>query len=442
VREEYDVHSTQITREPITSPPTSPTQTVTYSGLASVTVNGADASGDQYFALGTPAGTSVSLNAGSGGFNQFLAFDEFSPTDAPPATDFLLGPLAFHGHQPSDFGERVDSFDAAGHTFTLSAVGAVSTVQRDGAADLTYDGLSQMIMAVAPVGGNHVNVRSVAPGVYMNITLAAGDQAVVGSLAPLPGGTMEDILGPVAFTTETAGTATVTLVDTADTTVGRRVTIAPPPSATNPFSSIVGLSGAPDLGVYFLLNPGSSVAVHGGLRDKTFALLPGALPGVSLSIDGGGGSNTLDYSGWTGDIAVNLQQGTATGVDGGISNIRNVTGSIGNDLLVGDANLNVLIGGTGRNIIIGGGGPDQIVGGGGDNLLIGGTTDYDQNASALDLIMEEWLLPSDFGTRMAALQTGGDLLTGTGIELVTGSTVHPDGLATVTPGPGNNWIIQ
>jgi hypothetical protein len=97
----------------------------------------------------------------------------------------------------------------------------------------------------------------------MNITLAASDQAVVGSLAPLPGGTMEGILGPVAFTTETAGTATVTLVDTADTTGGRRVTIAPPPSGTDPFSSIVGMSGAPDLGVYFLLNPGSSVAVQG-----------------------------------------------------------------------------------------------------------------------------------------------------------------------------------
>jgi hypothetical protein len=132
--------------------------------------------------------------------------------------------------------------------------------------------------------------------------------------------------------------------------------------------------------------------------------------------------------------------GTATGVAGGISNIRNVTGSVGNDLLVGDANANVLIGGTGRNVIIGGGGADRIVGGGGDNLLIGGTTAYDQNAAALDLIMQEWLLASDFATRVAALQSGGDLLAGTGIHL-DNTTVHPDGMATVTPGPGNNWVI-
>jgi hypothetical protein len=444
--EEYDVYTGKITREPITSPPTSPTQTVTYSGLAGITVNGANASSNQYFALGTPAGTSVSLNAGSGGFNQFLAFDEFSPTDAPPATDNLLGPVAFHGHQTSDFGERVDSFAAAGHTFTLNAVGAVSTVQRDGAADLTYDGLSQMIVAVPPVGGNHVNVQSVAPGVFMNITLAGGDVAVVGSLAPLPSGTMAGIRGNVGFTSETPGAASVSLVDSSDLSPAPRVTIAPPPSATDPFSSITGLSGAPDLGVFLLLSPGSSVSVAAGVGDKTFALL-GALPNIALRIDGGtnldgsAGNNTLDYSGWNGNVTVTLQRGEATGVAGGISNIRNIIGSIGNDLLVGDANANVLTGGTGRNIIIGGGGLDQITGGGGDNLLIGGGTLYDGNATALDLLMQEWMQPSDFATRQNAIEMGLDLLAGTGIKL-DATTLLPDGLAnSLTPGPGNNWLI-
>ena len=41
---------------------------------------------------------------------------------------------------------------------------------------------------------------------------------------------------------------------------------------------------------------------------------------------------------------------------------------------------------------------------------------------------------------VTAIQTGGDLLAGTGIHL-DGTTVHPDGLATVTPGPGNNWVL-
>jgi Ca2+-binding RTX toxin-like protein len=227
----------------------------------------------------------------------------------------------------------------------------------------------------------------------------------------------------------------VTLVDSSDlTSAGRRVTIAPPPSSGGLGSSIVGMSGAPDLGVFFRLNPGSDVALQGGVGDKTFALLAGALAGVALHIDGGVGSNTLDYSGWTGDVTVNLQLGTATGVDGGINSIRNVLGSIGNDLLVGDANANVLTGGTGRNVLIGGGGADQITGGVGDNLLIGGSTVYDTDAAALDLIMQEWLLASDFATRMAALRTGA------GIHL-DDTTVHPDGLATITTGPGSNWVI-
>jgi Ca2+-binding RTX toxin-like protein len=39
-----------------------------------------------------------------------------------------------------------------------------------------------------------------------------------------------------------------------------------------------------------------------------------------------------------------------------VSGIANVTGSQGNDILVGDQSANILRGGTGRNLIIGGGG--------------------------------------------------------------------------------------
>jgi hypothetical protein len=51
----------------------------------------------------------------------------------------------------------------------------------------------------------------------------------------------------------------------------------------------------------------------------------------AMSIDGGGGVNTLDYSIVTqqnghGGVAVDLVKGTATGLTGGIKRIQKVTG--------------------------------------------------------------------------------------------------------------------
>jgi hypothetical protein len=445
-RQEYDVYSDRITREPITTPPTGPTQTIAYAGLADVVVNGSDGSSDVFFALGTPAGTALSLNAGSGGANEFEAIDEYNPADTSPGTDNLLGPVAFHGHN-NDYGVRYDYYDGAGHTFTFGASGAVSTLQRDGAADLTYDGLYEMVVYVPTVGGNRLNVQGVAPGVFLDLTLSAGDRAVVGSLAPGLGGTTAAVLGSVAFEDEVAGvTSAVTVDDSGDaSTAARRVTVAPPPADPTPSeaalgSSVFGLSGAPDLGVYWRLNSGSSVALRGGAGAETFAL-QGALPDVALRIDGGGGSNTLDYSGYTGDIQVNLLLGTATGVAGGISRIENVVGSQGNDLIVGDANANTLIGGTGRNVLIGGAGPDTLDASrsSGDNLLIGGTTDFGSNPPALEAIFAEWTRTDlSFRDRFSDLTSGTNGAGATPLNqvqvngqlsqliLLTPTTVHAD----------------
>jgi hypothetical protein len=167
--------------------------------------------------------------------------------------------------------------------------------------------------------------------------------------------------------------------------------------------------------------------------------------GASLSgqIDGGGGVNTVDYSGYVGDVSVDLPLGLATAIGGGVSHIQDVTGSVGNDLLVGDANPNVLIGGTGRNLIIGGGG-DTIVGGGGDNILIAGTTAYDQNLTALDAIMAAWTRTDlSFEQRLAHLisegQNDGRL---NGPYVLNKQTVTDDGSQdSITGGGGLDWVF-
>jgi hypothetical protein len=190
----------------------------------------------------------------------------------------------------------------------------------------------------------------------------------------------------------------------------------------------------------------------GGSSDDTFAFESGG--SLAGRLDGGAGSNTLDYSAFVGSITVNLPLQSATAIGQGPSHVQNVTGSQGNDLLIGDDNGNVLRGGTGRNIIIGGKGADQLFGGGGDNLLIAGWTNYDQNLSALNLIMQEWLRTDlTFHQRVSDIRSAGNKgvprglpaskLKGTGIML-TGSTVHDDGAVDIlTGGPGSavDWFF-
>jgi hypothetical protein len=152
--------------------------------------------------------------------------------------------------------------------------------------------------------------------------------------------------------------------------------------------------------------------LHGGASTDVFAFHSGA--SLSGSLDGGGGTNTLDYSQYTGDITVDLPLNLASLVNqqaaGSVFNIANVTGSNGNGLLVGDANANVLRGGTGRSVIIGGAGADQVFGGGGDNILIGGTTSYDANLTALAAIMAEFTRTDlNFHQRVNDLMLGGGL---------------------------------
>ncbi|RLB33747.1 MAG: hypothetical protein DRH20_13000, partial [Deltaproteobacteria bacterium] len=118
----------------------------------------------------------------------------------------------------------------------------------------------------------------------------------------------------------------------------------------------------------------------GGDGINTFVFEDGAA--LEGTITGGsGGGNTLDYSAWTEGVHVDLSSGAAQGT-AGVSNIQNVTGGAGDDILIGDGNANVIDGGKGADILAGGGGSDSLyvsdleqtsgssVRGGGENDLL------------------------------------------------------------------------
>jgi hypothetical protein len=139
----------------------------------------------------------------------------------------------------------------------------------------------------------------------------------------------------------------------------------------------------------------------GYIGTDTFAFRPGG--SVTGWVDGGTGVATLDYSAYASDVLVNLALGVATGVGGPVSNIDNVIGGSGNDILVGDAGKNHLVGGVGRDLLIGGFGADRLEGGGDDDLLIDGVTIYDEDADMLAWIRSVWSSAGTYQNRVASL---------------------------------------
>ena len=73
-----------------------------------------------------------------------------------------------------------------------------------------------------------------------------------------------------------------------------------------------------------------------------------------------GGIDTLDYTGTTSAVTVNLGTPSAPGFTS-VAGIENVTGGSGNDSLTGDAGVNVLTGAGGDDTLDGGGGIDTAV---------------------------------------------------------------------------------
>jgi hypothetical protein len=167
--------------------------------------------------------------------------------------------------------------------------------------------------------------------------------------------------------------------------------------------------------------------LHGGNEADTFVFADGA--GVDGTIDGGGGTNSLDYSGYSSSVVVDLQTGSATGVGQGAANIQIVTGGTGGgagvyNILVGNGG-NVLTGGDGRrNLLIAGASASTLIGGNDDDILIGGTTAYDTEAglASLQAIMAYWSSTTDdYATRV------GNLLSGNGVPLLDATVVTNNG---------------
>jgi serralysin len=116
---------------------------------------------------------------------------------------------------------------------------------------------------------------------------------------------------------------------------------------------------------------------------------------VVFSVWDGGGNDTLDFSGFSQNQKINLNEGSFSDVGGLVGNVsiaygvtvENAIGGSGNDLLIGNAVANELVGGAGNDIIYGGGGGDTLWGGAGADTFVFGAAS-DSTMTAPDWIMD------------------------------------------------------
>jgi hypothetical protein len=191
----------------------------------------------------------------------------------------------------------------------------------------------------------------------------------------------------------------------------------------------------------------------GGSASDVFKFEPRG--SVSGTINGGGGGDWLDYSAFTSGVAVNLSgaavsgvpANSATGVSGGVSNVANVRGGSGNNVLIGGGG-NILVGGAGNDVLIdaysgsgplggslliGGGGSDTLTGGAAGDILSGEATSYDSKNANLEDILTAWDTMASHAAAFGALQSKGGV-GATHSRLVWGVTVKEDNASDVLRG--------
>jgi hypothetical protein len=120
---------------------------------------------------------------------------------------------------------------------------------------------------------------------------------------------------------------------------------------------------------------------------------------------GSAGKSGTPGDGSASGVVVDLPLGTATALAGGISNIQDVVGSPGNDILVGNGG-NTINGLGGRDLLIAGASASTLTGTGAD-ILIGGQSAIDGNLAALESVLAAWTnSDASFLDRVSELVSG------------------------------------
>jgi hypothetical protein len=214
--------------------------------------------------------------------------------------------------------------------------------------------------------------------------------------------------------------------------VGFIATIQPDPGDPSQYALVFHVNGGDSLTLSPTANNGVIKLEHiDGQTTPITINPPGNAPFAHLLIYGDSRPHQISLTGGLAVPALIFADGTL-----------DASGSIANNVLVGQRGNDTLKGGSGRDILIVGAGAGTLDAGGGDDILIGGYSSFDNNIIALLAIMAEWgRTDADYNTRVAHLQ-GTQSAGLNGSYLLNASTVFDNGVVDLLDGgAGMDWFL-
>ncbi|MEI8324519.1 MAG: calcium-binding protein, partial [Betaproteobacteria bacterium] len=196
------------------------------------------------------------------------------------------------------------------------------------------------------------------------------------------------------------------------------------------YNSIENLSGSAFSDT--LVGNSGANTIHGGAGDDVLEGMGGA-----DTLDGGSGANTASYEHAGGSVTASLTDASINLGDAlgdSYTQIQNLTGSVFDDVLVGDSGANIVNGGSGDDVLEGLAGADVLSGGAGSD-----SASYEHALSAV---------AASLSTGLAGFSALGDAAGDSyfSIEKLTGSTYNDkligDGNANVLSGGAGDDVLE
>ncbi|MDF5739522.1 Calx-beta domain-containing protein, partial [Nostoc sp. S13] len=183
---------------------------------------------------------------------------------------------------------------------------------------------------------------------------------------------------PTNASLATTANVTTTITDT----LTASVTTTLPTNVENlTLTGTAAINGTGNAGNNILKGNSANNILSGGAGNDTYSFLATTALGTdTITETTTGGTDTIDFSGTTVSVNVNVGATSSQTVNSNLkliisanNVIENATGGTGNDRLTGNTLNNILIGGDGNDQLQGLEGNDTLQGGNGNDILTGGT---------------------------------------------------------------------